>query len=642
MAEPAPSRLRFGPFELDSRAGELWREGRKVHLQEQPCRVLALLLEQRGQVVTRDELRARLWAAETFVDFDHGLNTAIKKLRRALHDSAEGPRYVETVARRGYRFIAPAEEVGAPAGAPGPSRARRPWALAAGLAGLLVVALVAAWAVARTRRRPAAPPPAGEPSLAVLPFANLSGDPQDDYLAEGLTESLITELAKVPRLIVISRAGVLAYKGQGTDPRRVGSELRVGHLLQGSVQRSGSRLRITAQLVDTSTAHHAWAEKYDREAVDLFAVQDEIAARVRGALQPSPVPGISAGMPTPSQEAYDAYLRGRFHLNEARHAAAARVPGESEVAIGYLERAVALDPRFAAAHASLGNAYATRFFLDPQPRWEERADVSIEKALALDPGLAEAYLARALLAWTPANGFPHEQAIEDARHAKALDPSLVEARWMIARVYHHVGLLEEALSEMEAARRIEPYNVHLAYRIGMIYLNQHRYPEALAAFEKVPEVDRDEEIGSVLVLMGRTREALALTEAALRQDPRNDATWAVRAVALTLLGDRPAALRAMGESIRLGQGKGHFHHNEHLIAEACALMGRKEEAVRWLRSAADHGFPCYPFFMADPHLAGLKGDPRFETLMAELRQRWEGYRVLARGPSGSPAAPVTR
>jgi TolB-like protein/DNA-binding winged helix-turn-helix (wHTH) protein len=624
---PPTQRRRFGPFELDPSVGELWRDGRRIRIQEQPLRMLAVLLERPGEVVTREELRARLWPDGTFVDFDHSLNTAVKKVRQALDDSPEAPRYVETVAKRGYRFIAPVEALAEePFVEKTPSRARR-WGLivAAGAAAVVAVVL---WA--RTPARPRVRPTAGDASLAVLPLANLSGEPQDEYIAAGFTESLITELAKVPGLLVISRNGVLPYAGRAADVKRVASELRVGHVLEGSVQRSNGRLRVTAQLIDAASGFHVWAEKYDRPSEDLFAVQDEIAGRVREALSLSLRPGGSGGMPTASLDAYDAYLRGRFHLHEAGRAADARARGEAHAAITFLEKAVALDPRFAAAHAALGNAYATLFFhFEPDRRWEEQAHVAIEKALAIDAGMAEAYLARALLAWTLANGFPHEQAIEDAKRAVALDPSLTEGRWMIARVYEHVGLLDEALAELDVARRLAPHDLYLDARQGRIDLYLQRYEEALAFFKKIPEADVDDELALANLYLGREREALAMAQDAARRNPRRSSARSAEALALARLGDQSGALRAVAETIRLGQGLGHFHHDEHQIAAVHALAGRKIEAVAWLRRAADHGFPCYPCFATDPDLAGLKGDPGFEAFLSELHGRLDGYRALA-------------
>jgi len=358
---------------------------------------------------------------------------------------------------------------------------------------------------------------------------------------------------------------------------------------------------------------------------------------VRTALRPTLRSGASSRMPTANLEAYDAYLRGRFHLHEMRRAATERARGESEAAIRFLEKAVTLDPRFAAAHAALGNAYATVFFqLDPDRHWEEKAHVAIEKALALDADLADAYLARSLLAWTLANGFPHERAVEDAKRAAALDPSLSEARWMIARVYEHVGLLDEALAEIDAAARLSPHDPHLDVRRGLVLLDLHRYDEALASFKKLPEGDLDEELAMTSLYLGREREALAMARDAARRNPHNSAARSAEALALARLGDDQGALQAVGEAIRLGQGLGHFHHDEHHIAAVHSLAGRKAEAVGWLRRAADHGFPCYPCFDRDPDLRGLRGDPAFTALMAELRQRWEGYRTLARRPDPHP------
>lgn len=636
---PPPPRRRFGPFELDPKGGELRRDGRKVRIQEQPCRMLALLVERPGEIVTREELRQRLWPAGTFVDFDHSLNTAVKKVRRALGDSPDAPRYVETVAKRGYRFIAPVEALGegTPTVESRAEPASRAWAWAAIVAALALV--VAGALLARARRPAARQAAAGEVSLAVLPLVNLSGDPQDDYVADGLTEALITELAKVQGLLVISRTGVLPYKGRAADVRRAASELRVGHVLEGSVQRSNGRLRVTAQLIDAASGVHVWAEKYDRPGEDLFAVQDEIAARVRDALRVNLRPGTSARIPTPSLEAYDAYLRGRFHLHEARRAATERARTEATAAIAFLEKAVSLDPSFAAAHAALGDACATNFFqFDPDRRWEEKAHVAVEKALALDAGMAEAYLARSLLAWTLANGFPHERALEDARRAVALDPSLSEGRWMIARIYEHVGLLDEALAELDMASRVAPHDPHLEVRRGLVDLHLRRCEQALSSFQGIPEADLDEEMALVSLCQGRNQEALAGARDAARRNTHASAARAVEAHALARLGDDPGARRAVAETIRLGQGLGHFHHDEVHIAAVHALAGRKAEAVEWLRRAADQGFPCYPCFASDPDLAGLKTDPAYERLLADLRRRWDGYRSLVAVPAQPSAA----
>jgi TolB-like protein/Tfp pilus assembly protein PilF len=520
-------------------------------------------------------------------------------------------------------------EPAVPPAAPFPRR--RAWIAGAAVAAALLIGFAAlrAW---RPRTAPPAPPPtARASSLAVLPFANVSGDPKDEYLAEGLTESLITELAKVPGLLVISRNGVAAYKGRAVDVRQVGTDLKVGHVLEGSVQRSGGQLRVTAQLIDAGSGFHSWAEKYDRPSADPFALQDEISGKVREALRLNLGASVPGRMRTTSLEAYDAYLRGRFHLHAARRVATARVRGETETAIALLEKAVTHDPHFAPAYAALANAYATLFFhADPDRRWEEKAHVAIEKALAIDPDLAEAYLARSLLSWTLDNGFPHEEALEDARRATTLDPSLIEARWMLARVYEHVGLLDEALHELETAKRLAPHDRLLDYRYGMVYLDQQKYEEALASFRKLPEGDLDEEPAAVFVFMGRVPEGLAAAREAEKRNPRNDGAKAVEALALARLDDRAGALRAVAETIRLGKGLGHFHHDEHYIAGVYALLGEKKEAVAWLRRAADHGFPCHPCFSADPHLAGLRGDPAFENFMAELRQRWEAYRALVR------------
>ena len=584
-------RVRFGPFEADLRSGELSRDGRKVPLQDKPFHILALLVERPGELVTRDELRQRLWPADTFVDFEHGLNTAVKKLRQGLEDSAEDPRYVETLARRGYRFIAPvtapdAETVD-PAGA-APARARRfggRWA--ASVLAAVLGAAIAGIVLVRDRARPATRP-AEAPSLVVLPFANLGGSPQDDYLADGLSEVVITELAKVPGLLVISRNTAFLYRGRPADVRRMASDLHVTHVLEGSVQRADGQLRVSAQLIDAKSGYHLWAEKYDRPARDIFALQDDISDNVGGALRLSLRPAGAtrpAAPPTTNLEAYDAYLRGRFHFQKLYNTASAEGAGEAEAAIAQLERAVALDAGFALGHAALGEAYASSFFLvEARKEWEEKAWVSIERALSLDPGLAQAYAARGSLAWTLANGFPHERAAADFRRALALDPNLVDARWRLGRLYMHVGLFEKALAELTAAQRLAPDELRALNRIGMVYTFQQKFESALAAFDKQPEQSLDDERLAPLTYLGRYDDARRVAEACLRKDPTDANFTSGYAVLLARTGDFAGAEEYIGRTLRNDRGLSHFHHAEYHVASAYALMGKKAAAVEWLRA----------------------------------------------------------
>ena len=638
-SRPPPQFVGFGAFEVDLRSGELHRDGRKIPLQDKPFQILALLLERPGELVTRDELRERLWPGHTFVDFDHGLNTAVKKLRHALEDSADRPQHVETLARRGYRFLAPiahrpsaSPTLDPGASAPAVTRAAdqprargraRVWAGTLAAMGL-TVALVAL--AVRVRPRPESASVGRSPSLVVLPFENLGGSAEDEYLADGLTETLTTELARVPGLLVIARNSAFQYKGQAVDVRRVGAELGVQHVLEGSVQRSGTQLRVNAQLIDAGSGYHVWSQKYDRPASDVFNMQDEIGRGVRQALriQLNPAGAVHGQAPHTMPEAYDAYLRGMYRLYHAYPRVAG--PPDLDDAIRWLERAVALDSQFALGHAMLARAYARKFFFkDSSPQWQEKAFVEVEKALALDPTLAEAYVARGDLTWTRASRFPHEAAMAEFRRALNLNPNVVTARWEAARIYQHVGLFDRALAELEAARRLDPKDPSVTDRRGKVLVYQRDYAGALESFEAVgtPNTER----ALALWGAGRAEEARVFLAEYLRRNPEEPDGPAFHALILARSGEHRRAREEIDRAVRLDRGYSHMHHSQYYIGAAYSVMGDRHRAIEWLQRAASEGFPCYPYFATDPDLAALAGDARFQAFLARLKAQWEGYRA---------------
>ena len=466
-------------------------------------------------------------------------------------------------------------------------------------------------------------------AIRVMPFRNLTGTPADDYLAAGITEAIGAELARARGLMVISPAGPRASRTAGMDPKAAGRELGATHLLDGSVQRAEDRMRITARLTEVATGRQVWSDRYDRQYRDVFALQDDIARSVGGALQVSlrRESGPDRSPPTTNLAAYDAYLRGRFHLNELYGHALSIAAPDGEAARARFEEAVALDPRFAQAHAALGETYASLlFYVEPREEYQEKAYVSIERALALDPDLAEAYAARALLAWTLANGFPHETAAADLRRALDLNPNLAHARWLLGRIYAHVGLLEASLSQFEIAQRLAPDEVRNLNRIGMVNFYQGRYQDALDLFAKIPPERLDEEPVSPLLHLGRLEEARRAAQACLRRAPDDPICTSAYALVLARAGDVARAEQFAERAVKADRGLSHYHHTEYAVASAYALLGRKAAAVQWLERAAAHGLPCYPLFRDDPFLVGLKGDPAFDRFMSQLKARWEGYR----------------
>ncbi len=512
------------------------------------------------------------------------------------------------------------------------SRKKRRSRVVFGLVAAAVAVAVAggAW-LAALRSRRAAPGPAseGRRSIAVLPFQNVGGRPDDEYFSDGMTDSLITEVARIQGLLVIARNSAFRYKGEAPDVRKVGEDLGVRYVLEGSVQRAGESVRVNAQLIDAATGYSLWAEKYDRPMKEIFALQDDISRNVVAALKltlASPADGSKGPpTPTPNLDAWDAYLRGVSYAN-------ARGWYEKDKAIPYFEQAVALDPNFAAARGALAGQYARKSFeSDPNRQWEQKALGEIEKALAIDPNLADAYLARGALSWTLLNRFPHEKAAADFRRAIELNPSLGRAHSALASVYLHVGLLDRALEEYRLALRIDPHDMDALYRIPRIHLYQQKYAEALAGFDAVPEFRSDYQKPLALAHLGRLDEAAALARGDLTNPTHAMETFdraSTRAVVFSLLGERRAAEESLvvAES-GASQGNSHYHHVTYSVACAYAIQGRTREALAWLRRTAAEGMPCYPLFEKDPFLDRLRGDAEFVAFLKDVKAEFERLRA---------------
>jgi serine/threonine protein kinase/tetratricopeptide (TPR) repeat protein len=469
-------------------------------------------------------------------------------------------------------------------------------------------------------------------SLAVLPLNNLSGDATQEYFADGMTEAVIAGLGRISALRVISRTSVMQYKGSSKTLPEIADELKVDAIVEGSVQRSRDRVRITVQLIRAATDQPFWTQTYDRELRDVLAFQSEVAGAITREIQikltPQEQARLSSGR-TVNSDAYDYYLRGKSH-------ATILTDSENQTAIEMLEHAVALDPSFAIAFAELARAYTRRLntFAPEEKQWEQKAFTAIEKALSLDPYLAEAHLARGLLLWTHANHFPHERVIQEYREALSLNPNLDEAHHQLCVVYLHIGLLDEALQEIQTAVAINPSNTYAQYRVGMVYLYHGRAEEALAVFRKYQAVQAsaysDYQTIWALSALGRRGEAWKVVEESRRQDPK-DAGGAMNSAAAMLAasdGDRRKAEDLIRTALR-GKEKGfiHFHHTAYNIACAYALMNRPQQAIEWLQKAADDGLPCYSLFANDHNLDNLRQDPRFITFLAKQKEQWEYYKT---------------
>ena len=618
--EPAsgPGIIRFGVFEVDLSSGELRREGRKVSLQEKPFQVLALLLEHPGEVVTREHLRERLWAREVFVDFDQGLNSAIKKLRLALQDSAENPRFVETLARRGYRFIAPVGAV--PTGAtlatdaqPGRSRAR------GRVAVLLALALAVAVAVVAPRLLRSRSALAGRSMLLVLPFQNLSGEADQEYFSDGLTEEMISRLGRLTpeRLAVIGRASAMHYKGTPLRADQIGRELGVEYLLSGSVRRSGGRVRVTVALVRTRDQVQLWSDSFDREMEDVLEVQSGVAQAVVTAipLALSSDDRVRLATPRPVRpQAYEAYLRGLYFWNQ--------FTVEAEwMAVGFFETAIREDPSFAPAHAFLASTYQILAVLRARSVAEmgPKSRAALARALELDPDSPEAH---AHLGWANLNfewDFPGVEP--EFRRALELHPNLANARHGLGLYLAAMGRPAEGLLEMRKARDLDPLSPGINADVGILLYYTRDYEAAVAQCRKALELDprlpsahwylsrihvareRHEEAMNAMI----AGNAFAYGEGA---DPEMPSREAYRTQGWT------GYLRQdLKENLGRQSRTGGFALN---IAVGYLRLGDKPMALDWLEKALDERSFRMGYLKVEPTWDPLRSEPRFQELLRRV------------------------
>ncbi|HEY5069559.1 MAG TPA: winged helix-turn-helix domain-containing protein, partial [Candidatus Acidoferrum sp.] len=473
--ELSPTRvLRFGVFQVNLAARELRKHGVRIRLPGQPFRVLSILLERPGQVVSREEMRDKLWDSETFVDYERSLNSAIRKLRAVLGDSQESSRYIETVPRLGYRFIAPVEQVPSLAETPrasvlepppsAPKVVRPParrGSLILGICAILLTLTVSYFTWSRMQARPQ--PSAERLMLAVLPFENLTGDPAQEYLSDGLTEEMIAQLGRLDpeHLGVIARTSVMHYKHTTEAAGQIGRELGVQYVLEGSLRREADRVRITAQLVQMKDQTHIWSRQYDRELKSLLALQGEIAQETADEIQLRLGQGHKLRAADrklaslTSYETYDLYLKGRYFWNK-------RTKDGFQQAADYFQQSIASDPNSARAYAGLADSYAlmSSWSFVPQTEAIPKARAAALRAMQLDVSLAEAHTSLALIAEN--YDYDWQTAEKEYRRAIQLDPQYATAHQWYAECLSFQGRFSEALEESERARQLDPLSLIIA------------------------------------------------------------------------------------------------------------------------------------------------------------------------------------
>lgn len=616
--------VRFQAFTVDLRSGELRKNGIRIRLQEQPFRVLAVLLEHPGELVTREEFRQRLWPGDTFVDFDHGLNAAINRLRERLNDDAEKPRYIETIPRRGYRFIAATEVASEPdtaeLSALQPVReSRRPSSRRR--LRLMAVVLVAVIAVAvgivrlRNTRDLTAPPIR---SIAVLPLANLSNDPSQEYFADGMTDELISDLAQISALRVISRTSVMKYKNTRMSLPQIGKELNVDAVVEGSVERSGGLVRISAQLIRTSTDTHLWAKTYERDLGDVIALQDEVAGTIASEIRVTLLPSEKTRLTTTRAvrpDAYEAYLRGLYHINKRDRA-------DLEESTAFFQRATDIDSGYALAYAGLADSYALQgsllYMVLPPRDAMPRSKAAALRALELDGNLGEAYTTLAyvetLYDWN------WDKSQEDFRHAIALKPNYAQAHLWYAMHLAAIGRHDESIAEVKRAQELDPLSLITNTSVGLMLYFAGRYDDAVQEYRKVLELDPNFfvahwELGLAYEEKGMLVEARLELERARALSPDNSTILESLAEVDVLSGRTAQARRVLR---RLTQNDQKEFVSPYVVALLDATLGDKDAAFDELEKAYAQRDNNLIFLNVDPSLRALRSDSRFPMLLQRI------------------------
>jgi TolB-like protein/Tfp pilus assembly protein PilF len=562
--------VRFAEFELDLRSGELRTNGTSVRLQPQPAKILALLVRRRGETVTRDEIIEEVWGSDTFVDYEQGLNFAIRQIRNALGDDAGRPVYVETVPKRGYRFVAPCD-----------SRRMR--------------------------------------SLAVLPLENLSHDPQQEYFAEGLTEALIAALARIGELRVISRTSAMQYKGVRKPLVEIARELKVDTIIEGTVLRVGRRVRITMQLIDAPKETHLWAGSYERDLRNVLALQSEVAQTIAREVQVKLTPQEQvqfAQVHLVDPEAYEAYLKGRYHWSRGSSESLSR-------AIQYFNDAIRSDPSYAPGYAGLADAYSDLAVFNFQPPTEAfpKAKAAALRAIEVDSDLGEAHGALAAVAW--AYDWDWLGAEREYEKAFQLNPVSAGTHLRYSVYLVNMGRFDGAISEVRKAHKLDPLSPIATATVGWVYMLARRYEEALAWYNKALELEPNvgaltrADIAWTYALKGAYAEAIAEYEKLPhRPTPaENQAVAGGLGFLLAVSSRRREALDIIAQLKALSESR---YIDGCMVAAIYAGLGDQDHAFEWLTKAYEERSSSMVFLKVNPFFEALRSDPRFQDLARRM------------------------
>jgi TolB-like protein/DNA-binding winged helix-turn-helix (wHTH) protein/Tfp pilus assembly protein PilF len=632
--------FRFGTFELDNVSGELRKDGSHIRLADKPFQLLSLLVEHPGTIVNREQVRERLWGSNTFVDFDGNLSVILTKLRQILSDSPDRPLFIETVPRRGYRFIAPITSVqtinetqptmnsAAASGAQPrenavlktrnvPFRHRR----ALALAGLLLLGTISLRLVYFTwlRHSARAATAPHHITIVVTPFENLSGDTSKDYLSDGLTEEMITQLGQSApeQLSVIARSAAMQYKGTHKAVEEIGVEQNADYILEGSLRLAGNNVRITAQLYDARRRGSLWAQAYERDANDMLSVQREVANKITDSLSVELLPSASKPL-APSiavaPEAYDDYLKGLFEFNK-------RTEDGLGQSIQYFRKVIERDPNFGAGYAALAYSYTTAAswtYLSPRDAYPNAREAA-RKALSIDNTIAEAHFVTAEILheydwdWTGAE--------KEYQRALQLNPSSATGHRLYAEYLTHAARYSDALAELRWAQRLDPLSLITNSLVCYIYVHSHQYDDAVSECKKALELDPS--FGPVHYFLGEAYSGKHLYEKAVLEhraarDLSGDVSMMVAALASNYAasGNKQEARRLLGQLLQ--RSKEHYV-SAYSLAKVYASLGDREQAHQALERA---------FEQRSFELLYLADDPLLESVRSEL---WFKQMVAKRG-----------
>ena len=657
---PPFTSLYFGFFELRTTTRELYKRGIRLKLRPQAYQVLLLLTERSGEVVSRDQLRERLWAQETYVDFEHGLNTAVMELRAVLSDSAAEPKFIQTLPRLGYRFMVPVsseqpttvperesaplvdipaiqEKESKPEGAVAPGResatalgsvqsaanSRRSWRTLWWVPAAVVLALAAVTLLGWQNWFRKANPPAQHEvrqMIAVLPFENLTGDPAQEYFSDGLTEEMIDQLGRLDpaHLGVIGRNSVMRYKTIHEATAAIGRELGVSYLLEGSVRRDSDEVRISAQLIQVQDQASVWSRQYDRQLRDVLALQSEIAREIAGGIHltlddAARNAGATAQPQTAAaNDAYDLYLRGLYFWNK-------RGADNIKRATDYFQQSIRRDPNSARAYSGLAESYAlvSGYAGVPPKDFLQKADAAARRAVALDPNLAEAHVAMAVVAqdcdWDWAT------AEREYRRAIELNPNYATAHHWYGEYLALMGRFDESRAQMEHARQLDPLSLIITADTAIALYYARDYPGAIQQFRAVidlePTFPRTAQLSFAYLQTGRDADSVAWTEKLKQPSDTGPWYWATAAYVDAHIGKMNDARVALHNLIRMNDRQ---QIDPLYISIAYVGLDEKDQSIAWLQKAEAAHSVSLNSLKVEPLFDPLRTDPRFQQILRQM------------------------